>query len=167
MDADGTRMNADTTGLIDAELTEKVIGAFHTVYNELGYGFVESVYENAFAHILRIDGVQIELQAPLVVRYRDVVVGEFRADAVIERRLLVELKAVSQLSAAHEAQLVNYPKATGLRVGLLLNFGPRAQFRRRVLDPSKRSAMIRANLRTSAFKISALRKSPSDPQPET
>jgi hypothetical protein len=94
---------------------------------------------------------------------------KFRADAVIERRLLVELKAVSQLSAAHEAQLVNYLKATRLHVGLLLNFGPRAQFRRRVLDPTKGSAMIRANPRASAFKISALRKAdrPSNPSPET
>jgi GxxExxY protein len=148
-------MSADRSGLIEAELTKKVIGAFYTVYNELGHAFVESVYENAFAHILRVDGVEVEQQVPLVVRYRNVVVGEFRADAVVERRLLVELKAVSQLSAAHEAQLVNYLKATGLRVGLLFNFGPRAQFRRRVLDPSKRSANIRANSRTSAFKISA------------
>ena len=145
-------MNADKSVLIEAGLTERVIGIFYSVHNELGFGFVESVYENALAFALREAGLDVEQQSRLQVRFRDVVVGQFVTDLVVEQRLLVELKSVSHIVPAHEAQLTHYLKATGLRVGLLLNFGPRAQFKRRVFDPAL-SALIRDHPRQPASKI--------------
>ena len=114
-------------------LSRVVIGAFYRTYNELGYGFLESVYENALAMELDAAGLCWERQVPIDVRYQDKVVGIFRADFVVERKLILETKAVDTLNPAHEAQLLNYLKATGIRLGLLLNFGPKAQVRRRVL----------------------------------
>ncbi|HET7777687.1 MAG TPA: GxxExxY protein [Rudaea sp.] len=146
-------MNADKSELIDGDLTESVIGVFYSVYNELGHGFAETVYENAFALALRAIGHAVEQQRRLIVRYRGVIVGEFFADLIVEERLLIELKTVSNIVPAHEAQLTNYLKATGLQVGLLLNFGPRAQFMRRVFDPAL-SALIRDHPRQSALKNS-------------
>lgn len=127
-------MNADKHSLLESELTEQVIGIFYTVYNELGTGFLESVYENAFAAALRDAGLSVVQQAPINVHYRGILVGEFKADLFVEGRIIVELKAVSQLGTAHEVQLINYLKATGIPVGLLFNFGPRPQFKRRVFD---------------------------------
>jgi len=127
-------MKADKSGLIEADLTEKVIGVFYSVYNELRHGFVEGVYENALAFALREEGLYVEQQAPLSVSFRGRIVGEFRADLVVEKRLLIELKVASKINDAHEAQLLNYLKTTGLHVGLLLNFGPTAQVRRRIFD---------------------------------
>ena len=123
----------DANPLIHADLSERVIGAFYETYNALGHGFLESVYENAFALQLGLSGLDVETQKAIVVRYRGHVVGEFRADLIIENTLLVEIKAVSTIIAAHEAQLINYLKATNIHLGLLFNFGPRPQFRRRVL----------------------------------
>lgn len=144
-------MNADKSVLIDAVLTERVIGVFYAVPNDLGHGFSETVYENAFAYALRTTGLSVEQQSRLVVKYRGVIVGEFFADLIVERRLLIELKSVSNIVPAHEAQLTNYLKATGLRVGLLLNSGPRAQLKRRIFDPAL-SACIRDHPRLSASK---------------
>lgn len=138
-------MSADKATLIESALTERVIGAFYAVYNELGAGFLESVYENALVVALRDAGLAVVQQAPLEVSFRGRPVGEFRADLLIEERLVVEVKAVSQLSTAHETQLVNYLKATGIQVGLLLNFGRRPQFKRRVFGPDM------AHPRPSAF----------------
>ncbi|MDQ2702781.1 MAG: GxxExxY protein [Pseudomonadota bacterium] len=119
----------DTPG---AGLSRRVIGAFYRTYNELGHGFLESVYENALALEMDFEGLQWERQAPIDVRFRDKVVGVFRADFIVERQLIVEIKAVDTLMPAHDAQVLNYLKATGIRLGLLLNFGPRAQVHRRV-----------------------------------
>ena len=127
-------MNADRSFLIEEELTEQVIGSFYAVYNELGSGFLESVYENSLALLIREGGIDVVQQAPLQVDFRGAVVGEFRADLLVERRLIVEVKAVRQLVTAHEVQLLNYLKATGIRVGLLMNFGPKPAFKRRVLE---------------------------------
>ena len=126
-------MNTDRA-LIESELTQHVIGVFYTVYNELGGGFLESVYESAVALALRETGLDVVQQVPLVVNFRGHVVGEFRADIVVEKRVVLEIKAVERLIPAHEAQLINYLKASEIRVGLLLNFGPRAEFKRRVFD---------------------------------
>ena len=125
MDDRGTR-------LVCGDLTEAVIGAFYAVYNELGPGFLESVYENALLLALAESGIPAEAQVPLTVRFRDQIVGQFRADVLVAGRLIVEIKAVSQLVRIHEVQLVNYLRATGIQVGLLLNFGSRAEIRRRV-----------------------------------
>ena|SRR5690606_26082189 len=115
-----------------AELSHKVIGAFYRTYNELGHGFLESVYQNALVLELRAEGIECRQQIPIEVRFRNSVVGLFRADVIVQDQLIIEIKAVQNLQPAHESQLINYLKATGIRLGLLLNFGPKAQVRRRV-----------------------------------
>ena len=104
------------------DITEKIIGCSYTVYNKMGYGFVESVYEKCLLIELRKAGLKAQAQVPIVVRYDDEVVGEFVADIVVEDTIILELKSVRQIAQAHEVQLVNYLVATGKPVGLLLNF---------------------------------------------
>ena len=106
------------------ELTQRVIGAAFTVHNTLGFGFLESVYEKSLAVELRKLGIVHQLQAPVHVRYQGQIVGDFIADILIEKTLVVELKSVTRLVSAHEIQLVNYLTATGIETGLLINFGP-------------------------------------------
>ncbi len=105
------------------ELTEKIIGCAYGVYNKLGFGFLESVYEKCLMIELRKEGIKAESQEAIVVRYDDAVVGEFVADIVVEGTIIVELKSVRRIVLSHEVQLVNYLVATGKPVGLLLNFG--------------------------------------------
>jgi GxxExxY protein len=126
-------------------LTEKIIGVFYDVYNELGHGFLESVYEGAMAIALGQAGLHIERQIALKVVFRGEVVGDSRADVVVERAVILELKAASGIDPAHEAQLLNYLRATEIEVGLLLNFGPRPQFKRLVFENSRKQ--IRVNPR--------------------
>jgi GxxExxY protein len=112
-------------------LSERVIGCAFTVSNTLGAGFLEKVYENSLAHELRKDGVRAIQQHPITVYYDGTVVGEFAAGMLVEDSLLVELKAVKQLDSVHEAQCLNYLKATGFKTCLLLNFGtPKVQIKR-------------------------------------
>ncbi len=106
------------------ELTKGIIGAFYDVYNALGYGFLEKVYENALAIELRHRGFQVEQQHSIQVLYRGEVVGDYFADLVVNDLVILELKATKDLADRHEAQLLNYLKATRFEVGLLLNFGP-------------------------------------------
>jgi GxxExxY protein len=113
-----------TAGTMSDELTQKVIGAAFTVHNTLGFGFLESVYEKSLAVELRKLGIVHQLQAPVHVRYQGQIVGDFIADILIEKTLVVELKSVTRLVSAHEIQLVNYLTATGIETGLLINFGP-------------------------------------------
>lgn len=140
-------MDADEPNLIDEDLTDRVLGVFYDVYNELGPGFIESVYENAMALALREAGLGAAQQAALTVCFRGKVVGEFRADILVEGRLVLELKAVSQLNAIHEVQLVNYLKASQHQVGLLLNFGPSPQFKRRVYEQLMKNPRSSASIR--------------------
>jgi GxxExxY protein len=107
------------------EITEKVIGCAYRVYNQMGYGFLESVYEKCMAIELRNEGLAASCQQPITVRYRGEVVGEFVADIVVEEVIIVELKSVRRVVKAHEVQLVNYLVATQKDVGLILNFGER------------------------------------------
>ncbi len=109
--------------LIEGELTEKVLAAAFKVHSALGNGFLEKVYENALVVELNRAGLPIEQQKPFKVKYEGVVVGEFVADLVVDHRVLLECKAVSHIEMAHEAQTLNYLKATGIKVGLVLNFG--------------------------------------------
>lgn len=126
-------MHTDQTNtLLEKALTDKLIGSYYAVYNELGPGFLESVYEGALALALQDVGLEVVRQAPIEVRFRGHQVGEFRADLLVNRRVIVEIKAATRLTSAHEGQLINYLKATGVRVGLLFNFGPQPEFRRRV-----------------------------------
>lgn len=116
----------------DAELTEKIIGCAMKVHKAFGPGFLESVYENSLAHELRKAGIRFTCQYPICVMYDGIIVGNFVADILVEERLIVENKAVQTLSQAHEVQLVNYLTATGIEIGLLLNFGaPSLQFKRK------------------------------------
>jgi GxxExxY protein len=115
-------------------LTEKLIGAFYTLYNELGHGFLESIYQRGYAYMLKDEGLPFVEQAPVRVTHRGRDLGEFKMDLVVEGLVLVELKAVKVLEASHEKQVFNYLKATKLEVGLLFNFGPRPQVRRIILE---------------------------------
>lgn len=107
----------------EQELTGAIIGCAMKVHRALGNGFLESVYQNALAHELKKAGLEVDGEIPLKVIYDGVVVGEFKADMMIGGKVIVENKAVQKLCSAHEVQLVNYLTATGIDVGLLLNFG--------------------------------------------
>jgi GxxExxY protein len=126
-------MNADMK-LAERELTERIIGVFFSVYNELGYGFLESVYENAMCVALREAGIEISRQVPFSIEFRGQIVGDYRADLIADQRVILEIKAIPALGQAQEAQLLNYLKASQIEVGLLLNFGPKAEFKRKVLS---------------------------------
>jgi GxxExxY protein len=117
------------------KLTEKIIGCAYRVSNTLGIGFVEKVYENAHAHEMRKDGLQVVQQYPIKVMYDGVVVGEFFSDMLVNNRVLVELKAVSDLDESHYAQALNYLRATGLELYLRINFG-KTRVQIRSLKPS-------------------------------
>jgi GxxExxY protein len=112
--------------------TEKIIGCPMTVHRALGPGFLESVYENALAHELHKAGLKVECQRPLTVTYGGIVVGNFIADMLVDDAVLIENKAVQAIAAAHEVQVVNYLAATGIEIGLVLNFGSGSlEFRRK------------------------------------
>ena len=118
--------------LAHGEITDTVLRAFFDVYNDLGFGFLEGVYRNALLIALRQAGVAAQSEVPMAVRFRGVCVGEYRADLIVAESVIVEVKALTAIARVHETQLVNYLKATGLNVGLLLNFGPKLEFRRKV-----------------------------------
>jgi GxxExxY protein len=126
-------------------LTEKVIGAFFKVYNRLGYGFAEKVYENSLAIELRKLGLQVEQQKSILVYYDEYNVGEYFADILVNGTVILELKAVRHLLDEYEAQLLNYLKATTIEVGLLLNFGPKAEHRRKVYDNELKGTLTWTN----------------------
>ena len=107
------------------ELTEKIIGCAYRVYNTMGFGFLESVYEKCLLIELKKAGLNAKAQHPITVFYDGVIVGEFIADIIVEDVVMLELKSVRRLAVAHEVQLVNYLTATGMDVGLLINFGER------------------------------------------
>ena len=124
-----------------SDVTEKIIQAFFKVYNVLGYGFSEKVYQNSLAIELAKLGLQVEQQKQIEVYYDGHVVGEYFADMVINGCVIIELKAVRQLLDEHEAQLLNYLKATPIEVGLVLNFGPKAEFKRKVYDNARKGSL--------------------------
>jgi GxxExxY protein len=121
-----------------SELSEAIIGVFYEVYNELGYGFLESVYRNSLRIALLAKGLQGEIEVGIPVFFRGKNVGDFRADMVINGCLLLELKTAEAIIIAHEGQLLNYLRATNLEVGLVLNFGPKAQVRRLAYDNTRK-----------------------------
>jgi GxxExxY protein len=117
-----------------AELTERVIGVFYDVYNELGCGFLESVYREAMRVALTQAGLVVKTEVPVPVSFRGVVVGVFRADLIVNDCLLIELKAAEQIVRQHESQTMHYLRATSIEVALLMNFGALPRFKRFVLD---------------------------------
>ncbi len=122
-------MNTDINGL-----TERIIGCAFAVANTLGVGFLEKVYENALAVEFEKVGLAFRQQHPIKIHYGDVIIGDYVADLLVDDRVLVELKSVQTLSGAHQAQCLNYLKATGLPICLLLKFGsPKVEIKRLVL----------------------------------
>ncbi len=120
------------------ELTSNIISCFYKVYNTLGFGFLEKVYENALLFELSKSGLFVERQKPIKVYYEDKLVGEYFADLIVEDKVIIELKAVDALIEEHELQLINYLKATEIEVGLLLNFGKRPEIRRKIFSNTKK-----------------------------
>jgi len=121
--------------LLHKDLSFKIVGLAMQVHTELGFGFLEKVYENALTHELSRAGIAVAQQKALTVLYNGIAVGEYFADLLVEDEMLIELKAVPAIDAAHRAQCLNYLRATGLRLCLLMNFGtPRLEVRRVVLD---------------------------------
>ncbi len=135
------------------ELTEQIIGIFYDVYNELGYGFLESVYRESMAIASSECGLRAEQEVPVPVWFRGKKVGEYRADLLVERWVLLELKSARTLESSHQAQLLHYLRATEIEVGLLLNFGPQPQFRRLIFDNERKK--IRANPCKSVAEVTA------------
>lgn len=125
-------MMSTDNNLLHSDLTEHIIGSAYDVYNALGQGFLEKVYENALAIKLRKIALRVEQQAPVNVYFEGERIGEYFADLLVDNKVIIELKAVSQLSNIHEVQLINYLKATDLKVGLLINFGEKIKIIRRV-----------------------------------
>jgi GxxExxY protein len=117
-----------------SNLTEKIIKAAYTVHNVLGFGFLEKIYQNALIIELRKMGLNILSEEPITVYYENEIVGQYVADIIVEKKVILELKAVKDLAIIHEVQLVNYLKATSIEVGLLINFGHSVQIKRKVFD---------------------------------
>lgn len=118
--------------MLHEETTEKIIKAYYKVYNTLGYGFLEKVYENAMAIELRKMGFKVNKQKNIKVYYESEEVGDYFADLLIDDLIIVELKAADGICENHEAQLTNYLKATTIEIGLLLNFGKKPEFKRKI-----------------------------------
>ena len=127
-------MNADFQDYKYKELTQKIILIFYRVYNKLGYGFLENVYENAMMIEFRKERIPAVSQSPIKVLYDNEIIGEYYADLLVDNKVIVEIKAVRRLADEHEAQLLNYLKATDIEVGLLLNFGPKPDIKRKAFD---------------------------------
>jgi len=115
-------------------LTEKIISIFYKVYNQLGYGFLEKIYENAMMFEFRKAGISAVSQSPIKVFYENEIMGEYFADILVDDKVIVEIKAAKNLALDHEAQLLNYLKATDKEVGLLLNYGRKPEIKRKVFD---------------------------------
>jgi len=121
------------------EITDIILKSFYEVYNELGAGFLESVYEKALNIVLTGYGMSVEKQKDIPVSFRGDIIGNFKADLIVNERVIIEIKAVRSLDSAHEAQLINYLKATDVEVGLLLNFGEKPKFKRFAYDNKRKT----------------------------
>ena len=124
-----------------SDVTEKVLAAFYKVHNELGYGFKEEIYKNAMALELESMGMKVEKEKEIVVYYHGKVVGLLRVDLLVNDVVIIELKATSQPLLEYAAQLLSYLKATLIEVGLLLNFGPKPAFERKVYDNDRKGSL--------------------------
>ena len=127
-------MHTDSRDVKHKALTEKIIGVFYKVYNNLGYGFLEKIYEKAMLIELEKEGIPAVAQSPIKVSYGGTVVGEYFAHIVVDGKVIVEIKATRGLPFESEAQLLNYLKATDIEVGILLNFRPVPGIKRKVFD---------------------------------
>lgn len=118
--------------MLHEEITDKIIKSYYKVYNTLGFGFLEKVYEKALAIELKKNGLEVKCQYPITVMYDKTVVGEYFADLIVNNLVVIELKAVKQLAEEHECQLINYLKATHIELGLLMNFGKEPEYKRKI-----------------------------------
>jgi GxxExxY protein len=132
--------------MLREDLTEPIIGAFYDVVNDIGFGFVESVYEACMVVALNRRGLAVERQKRLIMRYHGVVVGRFKADLIVENAVMVELKACRAFDPAHEAQLLNYMNACTIEVGLLLLFAPKPKLRRLILTNDQKPRRRRSTV---------------------
>ena len=127
--------------LLHKELTDEIIKTFFDVYNELGYGFLEKVYQNSLYIELKSRGFYVEAQKQIKVHYKGIEVGEYYADLIVNDLIILELKAADVLVKEHEWQLINYLRGTNIEVGLLLNFGIKPEFRRKVFDNTRKKRL--------------------------
>ena len=127
------------TEILHKGLTESIIKVFYEVYNELGYGFLEKVYQNAMYFELKSQGFKVEAQKKIKVYYKNELVGDFLADLLIIDTIILELKACEGLAKAHSVQTLNYLKATNVEIGLLLNFGERPQIKRLIFTNNRKN----------------------------
>lgn len=129
--------------LLHEDLTDSIIKTFFDVYNELGYGFLEKVYQNSLFIELKNRGFKVEAQKQIKVYYKNVAVGQYYADLVVNDLIILELKAAEGIIKEFEFQLINYLKATEIEVGLLLNFGMKPEFRRKVFENSRKNITLK------------------------
>lgn len=135
-------MNTDQPKYKHQELTEAIIGVFYEVYNELGYGFLEKIYEEAMSKVLRTKGFDIQQQAARPGWFRGEKIGFYEADIVVANKILVELKACKTLDSSPKAQFLHYLRATEIEVGLLFNFGPHPHLRRLIFDNERKTISV-------------------------
>ena len=128
--------------LLHKEITDIAIKTFYDVYNELGFGFLERVYQNAMYFELKAQGLNCETEKPIKVYYKNLMVGEYRADIILENKVILELKAAITLVHENELQLINYLKATEIEVGLLLNFGKNPEFKRKIFSNNNKKICV-------------------------
>ena len=131
-------MTADNQDFKYKELTEKIIEIFYRVYNKLGYGFLEKLYENAMLKEFEIADIPAVSQYAINVVYEGRIIGEYFAGILVDNKVIVEIKASKSLAIENEAQLLNYLKATEIEVGLLLNYGPKPDLKRKVFDNTRK-----------------------------
>src|SRR5581483_3460303 len=134
MNTDSNTSFSERQQLKYGELSSSILKIFYEVYNELGHGFLESVYRKSMAIALSDQGISVASEVPVPVFFRERIVGEFRADLLVEDKIILELKSARTLEPSHEAQLLHYLRSTEVELGLLLNFGIRPQFRRLLFD---------------------------------
>lgn len=125
-------------GLLHEELTDTIIKTFYDVYNELGYGFLENVYQNSLYQELKSKGHKVEAQKKITVYYKEVEVGQYYADLIVEDVVILELKAADYIVKDFENQILNYLRATDCEVGLLLNFGKKPEFKRKIFENKRK-----------------------------
>jgi GxxExxY protein len=124
---------------LHSETTEQIIQAYYHVYNTLGFGFIEKIYENSLAITLRKRGFEVLQQEPVSGYFEGEFVGEYKADLIVDRKVIIELKSVETFHSRHEVQLLNYLRATPIEVGLLMNFGDKPEFKRRIFSNERKS----------------------------
>ena len=126
-------------GLLHKKITDDILKIYYDIYNQLGYGFLEKIYQNAMFLELKKKGYKVEAQKPIKVYYKNQLLGEYFTDLLIEDKIILELKACELLMNVHIAQLMNYLKATEVEVGLLLNFGEKAEFKRLIYTNDRKN----------------------------